>query len=62
MTRVESPSLKELETRVEALRRELHQKIGDDITNLSSASLLLLSKELDALILEYMKAKQKHVE
>jgi capsule polysaccharide export protein KpsE/RkpR len=59
---VESPSLKELETRVEALRRELHQKIGDDITNLSSASLLLLSKELDALILEYMKAKQKHGE
>lgn len=59
---MESPSLKELETRVEALRRELHQKIGDDTTNLSSASLLLLSKELDALILEYMKAKQKHVE
>lgn len=59
---MESPSLKELETRVEALRRELHKKIDDDITNLSSASLLLLSKELDALILEYMKAKQKHVE
>lgn len=59
---MESPSLKELETRVEALRRELHKKIDDDITNLSSASLLLLSKELDALILEYLKAKQKHVE
>lgn len=59
---MESPSLKELETRVEALRRELHKKIDDDIPNLSSASLLLLSKELDALILEYMKAKQKHVE
>lgn len=59
---MESPSLKELETRVEALRRELHKKIDDDIPNLSSASLLLLSKELDALILEYLKAKQKHVE
>lgn len=54
---VDQAKLKELEDRVEWLRRQLNKEIGNEYKKLSSTSALSLSNELDALITAYMRAK-----
>lgn len=51
--------LKELEAKVERLRTEIQHKVGSDDKKLSDPSILPLSKELDTLIVAYMKEKLK---
>lgn len=57
---MDRPYLKELETKVECLRAQIHKQVGSDDKKLSDPLILSLSKELDGLIVEYMKiAKNK---
>lgn len=57
---MDGSNLKELEAKVERLRAELLAKVGGDESKLSDSSILPLSKKLDSLIIDYMKAKNKH--
>lgn len=54
--------LQELDVKVERLRAELYKKIDNDENKLSDSSILPLSKELDGLIIDYMRVKnnRKH--
>lgn len=60
MGHVDRTKIKELEARVERLRTELHDKVGHHKANLSDPAILPLSKELDTLIIAYMKAKNEN--
>lgn len=57
---MDGSKLKEMEAKVERLRAELYRKIGDNEEKLSDSSILPLSNELDALIVDYMRARNKH--
>lgn len=51
-------TIKELETEMERLRAELHQRVTDG-NALSDPSILSLSKQLDTLVTAYLKAKDQ---
>lgn len=55
---MDTSHLKKLKARVECLREELHRRVDSDQKKLSDPSILPLSKELDALIIDYMRAKR----
>lgn len=51
--------LRRLESEVERLRRSLYEAVAGERSRLTSSQVLPVSKELDALIIEYYKEKSK---
>lgn len=51
--------IKRMEERMEVLRKNLHQKAIEEKNGLQNPEVLLLSCELDALIVKYMELKKK---
>jgi hypothetical protein len=49
-----------LEDELEEIRQLLHEAVGGDPARLSDASVLPLSRQLDALILEVQRKKLRH--
>lgn len=58
---MEPTRLTVLEQEMERLRGELHQTANTDPRHWSQATLLPISKQLDALIVEYYKEKKKQM-
>ncbi len=56
---VETGRLRRLESEVERLRKRMYEAVAGEQSRLTSSQVLPVSRELDALIIEYYKEKAK---